>query len=110
MLVIENLTFSQRLDNINVYAESGQFVHLLGPNGAGKSSLLQIVSGLGIPDTGRVIFDNGDIAQLTMIELARFRCFQEQQQSHIFGYACDVRKCPGNRAVYDPLIAYAVRW
>ncbi|WP_339768623.1 ABC transporter ATP-binding protein [uncultured Paraglaciecola sp.] len=84
MLVIENLTFSQRLDNINVYAESGQFVHLLGPNGAGKSSLLQIVSGLGIPDTGRVIFDNGDIAQLTMIELARFRCFQEQQQSHIF--------------------------
>ncbi len=38
--------------NINLYA--GELVGLIGPNGAGKSSLLRVMAGLQLPDTGTV--------------------------------------------------------
>lgn len=84
MLSIENLSFAKRLDSINVCAHPGQFIQILGPNGAGKSSLLRVIAGLDNADAGRLCINQRDTAHISMTEMATFRCFQEQQQSHVF--------------------------
>lgn len=49
-------SYGQRkaLDGVSFDIQPGEFVGLLGPNGAGKSTLFQIISGLFMPDEGRV--------------------------------------------------------
>lgn len=42
------------LDNVNLQIESGERVCLIGRNGAGKSSLLKILDGTQLPDSGTV--------------------------------------------------------
>jgi len=39
--------------------QQGQIVGLLGPSGMGKTQLFRILSGLNIPDTGKVTLENG---------------------------------------------------
>jgi|WetSurMetagenome_2_1015567.scaffolds.fasta_scaffold37589_3 ABC-type Fe3+/spermidine/putrescine transport system ATPase subunit len=51
--VLEEASFSVAL---------GEIVCLLGPSGCGKTTLLRIIAGLEVPDTGRVIFDDRDLA------------------------------------------------
>ena len=50
------------LNNINFKIENG-VVALLGPNGAGKTTLIKIITGLLSPTSGKVIFNNKDIAE-----------------------------------------------
>lgn len=42
------------LNNFNLTIEPGRIVGLLGPNGCGKSTFLKLVSGLLVPDGGRI--------------------------------------------------------
>ena len=42
------------LENFNLTIEPGRIVGLLGPNGCGKSTFLKLVSGLLVPDSGRI--------------------------------------------------------
>ncbi len=42
------------LDGINLTVERGETVAIIGPSGAGKSTILRIIAGLLIPDTGQV--------------------------------------------------------
>ncbi len=51
----------------------GQIVAVTGPSGAGKSSLLQLIGGLDIPDSGRILIDGVDIAELSGRHSAHFR-------------------------------------
>src|ERR1700745_499834 len=39
---------------VSLKAFAGEFIALLGPNGAGKSTLFQLLSGLFVPDSGRI--------------------------------------------------------
>ena len=45
----------------------------MGASGAGKSTLLHILSGLDVPDNGKVIIDNKNIFSLTESEITSFR-------------------------------------
>ncbi len=47
-------------DNLNLDIPSGELVALLGPSGSGKTSLLRIVAGLEVPDSGTVLFDGAN--------------------------------------------------
>ena len=49
------------LDRVSLMAEPGEFVTIIGSNGAGKSTLLNAISGLVLPDTGRIELDGSDI-------------------------------------------------
>ena len=42
------------LDGVSFSAFAGEFIALLGPNGAGKTTLFQLLSGLFVPDSGRI--------------------------------------------------------
>jgi glycerol transport system ATP-binding protein len=45
--------------------EKGRAYALLGPSGCGKTTLLNIISGLVTPTTGRILFDDVDVTHLT---------------------------------------------
>ena len=53
-------------DNISLEFESGKIYALLGENGAGKSTLVKILSGVIIPDKGK-IYLNKNILKLRQI-------------------------------------------
>ena len=57
-LVVEDVVKTygpiRALDCVSFSASAGEFVALLGPNGAGKTTLFQLLSGLFVPDSGRI--------------------------------------------------------
>lgn len=48
------------LQNIDLEINSGELVALLGPSGCGKTTLLRIIAGLEVPDSGHIIFNGED--------------------------------------------------
>ncbi len=49
------------VDGVDLDVDDGQLAVLLGPSGCGKTTLLRLISGLEVPDKGRIILDNQDI-------------------------------------------------
>jgi ABC-2 type transport system ATP-binding protein len=51
--------YNQKLavDHISFDIPTGKIFGLLGPNGAGKSSLLRMVTGITMPDSGQILFE-----------------------------------------------------
>lgn len=52
------------VDNISLTVPAGSFFTLLGPSGCGKTTLLRIIAGLELQDSGRVILGSEDISSL----------------------------------------------
>jgi ABC-2 type transport system ATP-binding protein len=55
--LVKNYATQKAVDDISLKIEQGKIFGLLGPNGAGKSSLLRMVTGITLPDSGKIIFD-----------------------------------------------------
>jgi sulfate transport system ATP-binding protein len=60
-IIIENVTkyygSYQALQNIDLEIKSGELVALLGPSGSGKTSLLRIIAGLELAESGKILFN-----------------------------------------------------
>lgn len=52
------------ISNLNLTIDHGEFVTLLGPSGCGKTTVLRLLAGLEVADSGRIILDNEDITHL----------------------------------------------
>jgi ABC-type sugar transport system ATPase subunit len=52
---------SVAVDSVDLVVDDGQLAVLLGPSGCGKTTLLRLISGLEVPDVGRIILDGSDI-------------------------------------------------
>ncbi len=61
------------LDDVDLTLEQGKFIVILGPSGAGKSTLLNLLGGLDVLTSGKIIVDGKDIATLNNDELANYR-------------------------------------
>ena len=61
----------QVLRNVQLTVARGEIVALLGTNGAGKSTILRCISGLMRPDSGRIMFEERDVAGLPPEETVR---------------------------------------
>jgi ABC-2 type transport system ATP-binding protein len=59
------------VNGVSLVAKAGEFIALLGPNGAGKSTLFQLLSGLFVPDGGRIEVMGHDMSRKPVPALAR---------------------------------------
>jgi sulfate/thiosulfate transport system ATP-binding protein len=64
------------LDNVDLDVPSGSLTALLGPSGGGKSTLLRVVAGLEMPDSGTVFIDGEDVTRLAPRDRGIGFCFQ----------------------------------
>ncbi|MBR6013620.1 MAG: type I secretion system permease/ATPase [Selenomonadaceae bacterium] len=74
---MEKLVFSYTpeggkvLDNINIKIPAGMKVGIVGRSGSGKSTLTKLIQRLFLPDSGRILVDGVDIAQVEPAWLRR---------------------------------------
>ena len=65
------------LRGLSLEVEPGEWIALLGPSGAGKTTLLRAIAGLEAPDSGRVLLDGRDAAQVAPRERGVGFVFQD---------------------------------
>jgi len=69
-ITFEHVTFRYRIDgsevlhDVNLRVPAGQLVGIVGPSGSGKSTLAKLAQRLFVPESGRVLVDGVDVAQV----------------------------------------------
>jgi putative ABC transport system ATP-binding protein len=77
LLAVEDLRKSyegetiQALDGVDLEIHAGEFVSISGPSGSGKSTLLQLLGGLDVPTSGKVLFKGAALGK--EVDLDQFR-------------------------------------
>lgn len=56
------------LDNINLSIKDKEYVVILGPSGCGKTTLMNVVSGIISPTTGKLLIDEEDVTEKPLEE------------------------------------------
>ncbi len=76
-ITFEHVTFRYRIDgpevlhDVSLTVPAGQLVGIVGPSGSGKSTLAKLVQRLYVPESGRVLVDGVDLAQVDPAWLRR---------------------------------------
>jgi branched-chain amino acid transport system ATP-binding protein len=86
LLRVENLRIAfggiVAVDGVSFVVNRGEIFSLIGPNGAGKTTLFNLISGVYVPQNGRIVLDGEDVTKLAPQDLARrgmSRTFQNLQ-------------------------------
>jgi spermidine/putrescine transport system ATP-binding protein len=68
LLEIQNVTRRfggfTAVDQANLSIDAGEFFTLLGPSGCGKTTLLRMIAGFDLPDSGSIRLEGADLAEL----------------------------------------------
>src|SRR5216683_2098464 len=76
-ITFEHVTFRYRVDgpevlhDVSLTVPAGQLVGIVGPSGSGKSTLAKLAQRLYVPESGRVLVDGVDLAQVDPAWLRR---------------------------------------
>lgn len=77
------------LNGVSFAIPVGQIVAVVGPNGAGKSTLLEIIAGIRLPHSGRVLVGGRDIRQF---DLGDYRAWTGYVPQQVHGLPITVRE------------------
>ncbi len=61
------------LKAVNLSLNAGDFVTIMGPSGGGKTTLLNLLAGLDLPDTGQIILNDRKVSDFSDHELTLLR-------------------------------------
>lgn len=78
LISLENVSKSYKngvhaLRDVNLYIEEGEFVYIIGPTGSGKSTLIKLLDGELIPDSGSVMVAGTDVGKLRHSKVPLYR-------------------------------------
>ncbi|MBO8477649.1 MAG: LPS export ABC transporter ATP-binding protein [Bacteroidetes bacterium] len=69
---------------VSMEVEQGEIVGFLGPNGAGKTTSFYMITGLIVPNAGRIFLDDEDITSLPMYKRAQKGVGYLAQEASVF--------------------------
>ena len=61
------------VEHVNFTIEEGEFVVILGQSGAGKSTVLNMLGGMDIPTSGKVLIDGKIVSEMNDRQLSEYR-------------------------------------
>ena len=67
-------TSVRAVNELSLSVANNEFLALLGSSGSGKSTLLNLIAGLDRPTSGTILALGQNIASLSSLDLARYRC------------------------------------
>jgi len=70
-----DVTFHYRrgfgIENLSFRIEKGEFVGIVGPTGGGKSTIMDLLMGFYVPESGKILVDEADISEVSLPSLRR---------------------------------------
>jgi len=89
MLEVQNLRLSygkiQVVLGVSFSVKKGQLIALLGSNGVGKTSILKAITGLVLPDSGKIFFEGREIQGKQPHLIVRMGIAQVMEGRRLFG-------------------------
>src|SRR4051812_39865315 len=88
------------LDDVSLTVPDGSLTALLGPSGGGKSTLLRVISGLEMPDSGEVLLDGVDVVGVPPqkrgvgLVFQHYAAFKHMTVRDNVGFGLKIRKRP----------------
>ena len=90
LLALEGVTVNfggiTAVDDVSVNVAEAEVLGIIGPNGAGKTTLFDVVSGVRIPNRGRVVLGGSDITKRSSASRARLGLRRTFQRVQVFGW------------------------
>jgi len=82
--LVKNFGGLKAVDNLSFDVEKGDILGLIGPNGAGKTTVFNLITGFLKIDSGKVLFNKRDIANLGPYEINKIGISRTFQIVRIF--------------------------
>lgn len=88
------------VSSVNLRVDDGEFFCLLGPSGCGKTTLLRMIAGFEIPDSGTILLNGEDITRLPPYRrnvntvFQNYALFPHYSVADNVAYGLRARKCP----------------
>jgi phospholipid/cholesterol/gamma-HCH transport system ATP-binding protein len=77
IIVIRGLSYARGqtviFDHLDLSIRRGGVTAIMGPSGTGKTTLLRLVTGQELPDSGSILFDGAEVTQLSRRDLFKMR-------------------------------------
>jgi energy-coupling factor transport system ATP-binding protein len=91
LLTLSGLTYSYDgeanvVDDVSFSINKGEFVSILGKNGSGKSTLTKLIMGVVEPDSGQILLDGQDLAQLSIFQRSQHVGVVMQNPNHMISH------------------------
>lgn len=88
ILKVKNITIQfgglKAVEDVSFKVKRGEIYGIIGPNGAGKTTILNAISGIYTPITGKIYFKNKDITGIESHIIAEWGIARTFQNSRLF--------------------------